>query len=298
MSDAKDADGGRRLRCAFQGERGAFSEEAAVRLLGEEIELVPCATFEKLFATVGEGAAELALAPVENTLAGSVHRVYELLAESRLRIAAEVVIPIAHHLVGCPGAKPEQLQSVESHPVALAQCERFFAARPHLARLATDDTAASVRRVVSAGDPARAAIGSRRAAEMYGGAIFAEHLEDHAENYTRFVLLAHEPRVLPRADKLSLVVKLAHRPGALHAALAPFARRGVNLQKIESRPVRGRPFQYLFYLDLQTAPGEDDSIEGALGETGPGVEELVVLGRYPSAAAAVNRHELLRSLQS
>jgi prephenate dehydratase len=271
------------LRVAFQGERGAFSEEAAVRLLGEGVTLVPRPTFESLFAAVGQGAADCALAPIENSLAGSVHWSYDLLLESTLHVSAEVVIPIRHFLVGCPGSTPEAIETVESHPVALAQCERFFAERPRIRRVATDDTAGSVARVVRAGDPTRAAVAGLRAAELYGGRILRGGLEDHRENYTRFLLLTPEPARPEGADKLSLVLKLAHRPGALHAALEPFARLGLDLLKIESRPIKGRPWQYHFYLDLR-APACDPQVERALAELRERADSVRVLGSYPSAA--------------
>ena len=269
-------------RVAFQGERGAFSEEAAVKLLGEGVRLVPRPTFESLFAAVGEGLADLALAPVENTLAGSVHRVYDLLLDSPLHMTAEVVIPIRHFLIGPPGATAEGVKTVESHPVALAQCERFFASRPDIRRVAADDTAGSVANVLRRGDPSCAAVAGRRAAEIYGGRILREGLEDHRENYTRFVLLAPEPSDGGGADKLSLVLRLAHRPGALHHALEPFARRGIDLLKIESRPLRGRPWEYHFYLDLRAAP-RDAGLAAALEELRERAASLRVLGHSASA---------------
>ncbi|MGH9901661.1 MAG: prephenate dehydratase [Pyrinomonadaceae bacterium] len=271
-------------RVAFQGERGAFSEEAAVKLLGEGVTLVPRPTFESLFAAVGEGAADCALAPVENSLAGSVHRSYDLLLESSLHIAGEVVIPIRHHLIGCPGASFGEIKTVASHPVALAQCERFFAAHPEIRRAVAEDTAGSVAEVIGRGDPTRAAIAGERTARIYGGTILREHLEDHRENYTRFVLLTPQPSSSGEADKLSLVMKLPHRPGALHHALEPFARRGIDLLKIESRPIRGRPWQYHFYLDLQ-ASLKDTEVAGALAELRERASEIRLLGCYPSADA-------------
>ena len=273
-------------RVAFQGERGAFSEEAAVRLLGEEVALVPRPTFESLFAAVAEGAADLALAPVENSLAGSVHRSYDLLLESSLRIAAEVVIPIRHYLIGCPGSSLDSIRTVESHPVALAQCERFFAAHPGVRRVAADDTAGSVAQVVKRGDRTRAAIAGRRAAEIYGGAILRERIEDHSENYTRFVLLTPSEGAAEGADKLSLVLKLPHRPGALHRALEPFARRSIDLLKIESRPVRGEPWRYHFYLDLRASLEDADAV-AALEELREIAVSVRVLGCYPSAPSTL-----------
>jgi prephenate dehydratase len=245
-----------------------------------------------LFGAVGEGIADFALAPVENSLAGTIHQTYDLLVESNLTITAEVIRPISHNLIGCAGATLESVRTIESHPVALAQCERFFAAHPHVRRVASDDTAASARSVVERSDPTRAAIASARAAQFYGGTILREHLEDHAENYTRFLLLAPTPQKDARADKLSLVIRLRHKPGALHAALEPLARRGVDLLKIESRPVRGAPWQYRFYLDLQAAEDEPRVVE-ALAELRHQTEELRLLGCYKSARAADAEAELI-----
>jgi prephenate dehydratase len=272
------------MRVAFQGERGAFSEEAAIRLLGDQVALVPQPTFEAMFAAVGDGLADCVLAPIENSLAGSVHRSFDLLVESRLTIIAEVILHISHNLIGPPGATWEQVAVVESHPVALAQCERFFNLHPELKRVATEDTAGSVREVVRAADPKRAAIGSRRAADIYGGQILREHLEDNRENYTRFLLLSMSSDVPASADKLSLVFEAAHTPGSLFHALEPFARRKINLLKIESRPVHGRPWEYRFYLDLQ-ASSRDPKVAAALEELAGIAVNLRILGSYVSAEA-------------
>jgi len=270
-------------RVAFQGERGAFSEEAAIKLLGENIALVPRPTFDAAFSAIRDGLAEYILAPIENSLAGSVHRSFDLLVDSGLNIVGEVIIPIAHNLIGPPGASFDDVAVVESHAVALAQCEQFFSAHPWLKRIATEDTAGSVREVVRAGDRARAAIAGRRAAQIYGGAILREHLEDNRENYTRFLLLSASSAAPENADKLSLVFELDHRPGALLRALEPFAHRNVNMMKIESRPVHGRPWQYRFYMDLQ-ASKNDPEAAAALAELEKLVVRLQVLGSYPSAA--------------
>ena len=275
-------------RVAFQGERGAFSEEAAVKLLGEEIALVPRPTFEAAFSAISDGLADYLLAPIENSLAGSVHRSFDLLVDSNLHILAEVAIPIAHNLIAVPGAKFEQIAVVESHPVALAQCEQFFIANPRLKRVVTEDTAGSVRAVIRAADKTRAAIAGRRAAEIYGGEILREHLEDNRENYTRFLLLAPTAEVSADADKLSLVFQLDHRPGALYHALEPFARRNINMMKIESRPVHGSPWQYRFYLDLQ-ASRRDPEVAAALAELENLVVDLRILGSYASAARSENK---------
>lgn len=272
-------------RVAFQGERGAFSEEAAYALFGRNVRAVPRASFESLFSAIEEGAADFALAPAENSLAGTVHRTFDLLLESDLTIASEAALPVRHCLIGCAGASLASVRTVESHPVALAQCERFFSNNPHIVRLASDDTAASARRVTESGDPTRAAIASARAATIYGGEILLEGLEDHSENYTRFLLLARSPIKDERADKLSLVARLPHEPGALHAALEPFARRRIDILRIESRPVRGEPWRYRFFLDLQTGP-DDPRIAAALAELERRAEEVRVLGFYASARHA------------
>ncbi|MFZ0522471.1 MAG: prephenate dehydratase [Candidatus Acidiferrales bacterium] len=294
MRDASNA------RIAFQGERGAFSEEAALKLLGADVALVPCGTFDATFAAIREERADYVLAPMENSLAGSVHRSFDLLVESGLQIVGEVIIPIVHNLIALPGARFEELASVASHPVALAQCERFFTAHPALKRIAAEDTAGSVREIMHAGDKSRAAIASKRAAELYGAEILQEHLEDDRENYTRFFLLAAgadaglAAKDAPAPDKISLVFQLAHIPGALLRALEPFARRDINMMKIESRPVHGRPWQYRFYLDLQAAAGDREVIE-ALSELEKAVVELKVLGSYKSAEIA--RAEAVQSIE-
>jgi prephenate dehydratase/chorismate mutase len=271
-----------KARVAFQGERGAFSEEAGIKLLGRDIQCMPRPTFETLFTAVDEGIADCILAPIENSLAGSVHRCYDLLLDSQLQIAAEVILAIAHCLIGPTGTTFKQVMSVESHPVALAQCECFFAAHPRIQRIVSEDTAGSVREVVCRGDPTRAAIGPRHAAEIYGGCILREHLEDHSENYTRFLLLAPSAPPPQGANKLSLVTQLPHRPGALYRALEPFARRSINLLKIESRPVKGHPWRYRFYLDLAASLLQPE-VGDALTELRDLAEGVQIFGCYVAA---------------
>lgn len=177
-------------RVAFQGERGAFSEEAALKLLGPEIELVPQRTFAELYESVEKGEADYVLAPVANSIAGPVHASLELLQRSPLRTLDEVEIQIEQHLIGCPDATLTNIETVQSHPVALAQCKRFFAEHPRLKPIDADDTAGSVAEIVRRGDATRAAIAGRRAAEIYGARIIRESIQDRPENFTRFVLLA------------------------------------------------------------------------------------------------------------
>jgi prephenate dehydratase len=177
-------------RVAFQGQHGAFSEEAAIKLLGPAIELVPRRTFVELFSSVEEDRADYVLAPVENSLAGAITATIDLLSASGLPVVDEVVIKIEQQLIGCSGAAFDDIEAVESHPVALAQCQRFFAGNPQITRIESDDTAGSVARIMGTGDRKRAAIASRRAAEIYGGSILRENVEDDPENYTRFLLLS------------------------------------------------------------------------------------------------------------
>jgi len=274
------------MRVAFQGEPGAFSEAAAIQLLGNSITTVPRATFDAAFAAIPQGAADALLAPVENSLAGSVVRVFDLLMESRLAIVAETILPIEMQLIAAPGSSLGDIRSVASHPMALAQCERFFAAHPQWKRVPAEDTAGSVREALSGGDKSCAAIAGRRAAEHYKGVILAESIQDNAENFTRFVLLVPETEATawlsPSGRKISLAMRLAHRPGALLASLEPFAKNGVNLLKIESRPIHGRPWEYQFFIDVEA--GDVTRLDQALSEVRSATSDLRVLGRYVAAS--------------
>ncbi|HSS18566.1 MAG TPA: bifunctional chorismate mutase/prephenate dehydratase [Pyrinomonadaceae bacterium] len=272
-----------KTRIAFQGEPGAFSEEAAVKLLGQAIALVPRPTFESLFSALGDRAADYILAPIENSLAGFVHACFDQLLESSLCVSAEVIIPISHYLVGCPGASFESIATVESHPVALQQCRRFLDTNPQLKRIVAEDTAGSVAQIIRAGDPTRAAIAGMRAVERYGGVVLREHVEDSTENYTRFFLLTEAAESLPDVDKMSLTIELPHQPGALHDALQPFAQRGIDLLKIEGRPVKGRPWEYCFYLELRGSENERE-VSNALQELHRRRVETRILGSYRAAA--------------
>ena len=275
----------RTMRVGFQGEPGAFSEAAAIQLLGKSI-TVPSPTFEGMFRSITDGAADAILAPVENSLAGSVVRVFDLLLESQLAIVAETILPIEMQLIALPGASLDDIRSVASHPMALAQCERFFAAHPKWKRVPAEDTAGSVREALSAGDKSRAAIAGRRAAEHYQATILAERIQDNAENFTRFVLLVPEKEaaswLTAEARKTSLAMRLAHRPGALLASLEPFAKHGVNLLKIESRPIHGRPWEYQFFIDVEAQ--DACKLDHALTEVRHATSELRVLGRYKAAS--------------
>jgi chorismate mutase / prephenate dehydratase len=266
-------------RVAFLGEPGTFSEEAALAILGDKCRTVSCPTFEDLFQAIHRGQADYILAPIENSLVGSIHRSFDLLLNSSLHIAAEVILPVSHFLIGPPGSTIESIRTVESHPAALGQCEMFFAENHHLIRIEADDTAGSVRCAVEGRDPSRAAIGSERAAKIYGGKILRKHIEDHEANYTRFALLASEADFSSRGTKFSLLMRLKHQPGSLHGALRPFVRRGINLLKIESRPIKGRPSEYSFYFDIEV-PASESELLGALEEIRELAQEVRNLGRY------------------
>ena len=275
-----------KMRIAFQGEPGAFSEAAAVQLLGEGITTVPRPTFDAVFRAIAESAADGLLVPVENSLAGSVVRVYDLLLESDLTITAETILPIEMNLIAHPGATLAEIRTVSSHPMALAQCERFFAAHPQFKRTPAEDTAGSVREMMSGSDKSHAAIAGHRAAAHYRAEILAEHIQDNAENFTRFVLLrtqrdAASAATPADARKMSLALRLAHRPGALLAALEPFARNAVNLLKIESRPIHGSPWEYQFFLDVEAEAAP--RLDAALAEVRKATSEVRSLGLYAAA---------------
>jgi len=267
---------------AFQGERGSFSEEAAYKLLGRGIRVLPCETFPAIFESVTSGRANYCLAPIENTLAGSVYENFDLLLSNNLHIVAEVSLRIVHNLIALPGTAKKDLRQVYSHPVALAQCGHFFARNPKLERITYYDTAGSVKMLTERHPAGAAAIASRIAADFYHARILATHLEDHRENYTRFFLLSKTARVSPKADKVSIVFSTPNQPGALYKCLSVFALRDIDLTKMESRPLRGRPWEYFFYVDFAGSIREERS-KKALAHLGEVTNFLRILGCYPSA---------------
>jgi prephenate dehydratase len=212
-------------------------------------------------------------------------RVYDLLLESELTITAETILPIEMNLIACPGASLSEIRTVSSHPMALAQCERFFGQHPSIKRLPAEDTAGSVREMLVRGDKTHAAIAGKYAADRYRGEIIAERIQDNGENFTRFVLLqpANHATSSQTADarKMSIAMRLAHRPGSLLSSLEPFARNGVNLLKIESRPIHGRPWEYQFFVDVEA--DVVTNLEQALRELREAAHEVRVLGIYAAA---------------
>ena len=273
------------LTVAFQGERGAFSEAAARKLLGPSIDVLPCKSFDDVFAAVQSGAALCAVIPIENTLAGSVLRNYELLGDAGLEIAGEVLLRIRLSVMAKPGAKLANVRRVLSHPVALAQCQRFLAGHPDIEAVATYDTAGGVKIVMESGRDDEAAIAGAPAAELYGAAILAENVEDHAENYTRFLLVGKHDALAPRQGprKTTILFRTPNTPGALFRALACFALRDINMTKLESRPIEGRPWEYQFYADIG-GDVQERNVANALDHLREMCETVVVLGSYVTSA--------------
>ncbi|HVG20232.1 MAG TPA: prephenate dehydratase [Blastocatellia bacterium] len=277
---------GARIRVAYQGERGAFSEDAARKLLVSEIETIPNRTFEEMFESVSSGAARCAVVPIENSLAGSVHKNYDLLIAHDLTIIGETNIRIVHNLIAPRRVPLSAIRRVYSHPVALAQCERFLRANPHMEVAPAYDTAGGVKMVVENNRGDEAAIAGATAAKVYGASIVAKAIEDNAKNFTRFLLLARADdagavtlAAAGRARKTTIVFRVANRPGALFRSLAAFALRDIDLAKIESRPIEGRPWEYSFYLDL-IGDRREPHVERAVAHLAEMAESIRVLGSY------------------
>ena len=266
---------------AFQGEHGAFSEEAIRQHFGDEAETLPCHAFEDIFAAVDEGQADYGAVPVENSVAGSINKAYDLLLEHDLKVWGEIFLRVRHNLMAPPGTRLEDIREVRSHPQALAQCERFlnrhgWRAKPWY------DTAGSARDLAENPEPGVAVIASKLAAAIYGLEVLAPGIEDLTFNYTRFFIIGRgEPPYTPDA-KTSLVFATAHSPGALVACLNEFASRGINLTKLESRPRRNRPWHYVFYLDFE-GHWQDARQREALVALLARAAFVKLLGSYPAA---------------
>ncbi len=272
----------KRLRVAIQGERGSFSEEAATRLLGTGISVLPCTTFTAAFSMVRRGRADRCVVPIENTLAGSVHENYDLLLEHGFWVEAELNLRIRLMLIARRGVALRQIRQVYSHPVALAQCRNFFVRHPRMRPVAAYDTAGSVKMIVEQCGQETAAIAGRLAAATYGARILVPDIEDHSGNFTRFLLVRRAARTRPGANKTSIVFTTPNIPGSLFRCLAAFALRNINLTKLESRPWRGRPWEYLFYLDFIGRPDAAPSRQ-ALSHLQEMTSFLRILGCYPSS---------------
>ncbi|NPA91773.1 MAG: prephenate dehydratase [Chloroflexi bacterium] len=268
-------------RVAFQGEHGAFSEEAIYQHFGPDVTTLPSRTFEDIFLAIEEERADFGVLPVENAVAGSINKAYDLLLEHDLRVQGEIYLPVRHYLLAVPGTRLEAIRRVRSHPQALAQCEDFILQHGWHAE-PWYDTAGSAKDLAAHPEPDLAVIASRLAGELYGLEILAEDIQDMRWNITRFFVIAHGEAPPADRSKTSLVFAVPHRPGALYDCLGEFAQRGINLTKLESRPRRNRPWQYVFYLDFEghwQDPICRDALVGLLSRAA----FVKLLGSYPAA---------------
>ena len=275
------------IKIAIQGEPGSFSHEAATRLaadMREESRIVPFSLSAEAFAALARSEVDAAVIPIENSLAGSVTEHFDLMLTHQFTIVRETLLRIRHNLIAISGASLNQIDRVFSHPVALAQCRRFLAEHPKMESFAFYDTAGSVKQLVELRDRHAAAIASAEAASYYGAQILVAGIEDNPENYTRFFYLrrAGEARQNPHANKMSVAFTVENRVGTLVAALSELAKEGTNLTKIESRPVHGRPWEYVFYVDCQLNTPEDGA--RAIGALRTHCSMVKELGRYEESA--------------
>jgi len=269
------------MKVAYQGEPGAYSERA-VQLSFPEAEPLPCDTVRLVFSRVTSGEAPFGVVPLENSQAGSVNETYDLLQHTTLlRIVGEIVVRVDHALLGVPGARLEEIRRARSHWQALAQCEEFLASM-RIEPIPVHDTAGAARQIAADGSHEDGAIASVAAAQNFGLSVLAERIQTEKENFTKFAVLGTEDPGLGPADKTSLVWAVLDQPGSLLGSLEPFASRGINLHKLESRPRRGKPFEYLMYVDVMAAAG-DPAFESALKEVERHTSMVRVLGSYRSA---------------
>jgi prephenate dehydratase len=274
---------------SFQGELGAFSQIAARHLAGEDAVPVPLPTFQDVFESVATGRCQAAVIPIENTLHGSIHENYDHLLRFDLPIRGETFVRIVHNLIAAPGVRFSGIKRIYSHPVALNQCRQFFEAHPLVERIPFYDTAGSVKMVMDQSLTDAAAIASAAAADIYGAKIVRKSIEDDRENYTRFFLLERPKRTVKSPAhsenvrfKTTVVFTVRNVAGALFRSLSAFALRDLNMTKIESRPLRGKPWEYLFYLDF-IGHKDDPVAHNALGHLAELADTLRVLGCYPAA---------------
>jgi prephenate dehydratase len=268
------------MKVAIQGELGSFSHEAAGQML-PKAKVIPCARSAEVFDLVERGKAQAAVIPIENSLAGSVAEHFDLLLARDVFIHGEMYLRIRHNLIAPPGVKLAKVRRVFSHPVALDQCRNFFSSHPEVQAVPFYDTAGSVRHVITERLIDGAGIAAKRAATEYGGHILLSGIEDDRQNYTRFLLISKSKRISRKANKSSIAFALRNVPGVLFKALSVFALRDISLSKIESRPIRGRPWEYVFFADILR--GDDEAAQNALHHLGEIAELVKVLGVYPAA---------------
>lgn len=264
---------------AFQGEPGAYTEEAALRFFGPSTTGVPFESLDETFDAVENSRVPFALVPVENSLEGSITRAYDLLLDSPLMVCAETELRISHCLIAPEGTTLDSVRMVYSHPQALGQ-SRNFLRQLNAEIVPSSDTAGSVKMIKEQGMKGSAAVASARAAEIYGMNILAREIEDNSHNYTRFFVLSKEDALPTGTDKTSIVFSLKHKPGALYDSLGELASRGINLTKLESRPTRHQPWEYNFYMDV-AGHREDEQLAGALKALEDHAVFVKILGSYP-----------------
>jgi len=276
------------VRVAFQGEPGAYSEEAVVRIFGEAVDTVPCPALSEVFDAVASRRVDRGVVPVENSQAGSINETYDLLLayapgageeSGGLVLAGELDLRVRHCLLALPGQPLEAITRAFSHPQALAQCEAYLHAR-RIEAVPYYDTAGSAKMIHTERQAGCAAIASRRAAQIYELAVLAEGIETNPNNYTRFLVLDRSPAPRGEASKTSIVFALEHRPGTLYGALGALATRQINLTKIESRTGRARRWEYLFYVDFE-GHADDALVQAALRDLRQHTTFLRILGSYP-----------------
>ena len=270
------------MKVAIQGELGSFSHEAAGQMLPGAT-VVPCARSAEVFDLVESGKVQAAVIPIENSLAGSVAEHFDLLLVRDLFIHGEMYLRIRHNLIAPPGVKLSQVKRVFSHPVALDQCRNFFQSHTGVQAVPFYDTAGSVRHVIRESLMDAGGIASLRAAAEYGGRVLLSGIEDDQQNYTRFLLITRSNKIGKGANKSSIAFAMKNVPGVLFKALSVFALREISLSKIESRPMRGRPWEYVFFADILR--GDDEAARNALRHLGEIAELVKVLGVYPAASA-------------
>jgi prephenate dehydratase len=271
-----------RMKIAIQGEAGSFSHEAATMLVSDAV-IVPQSLSAEAFAALSSGVVEAAVIPIENSLAGSVLEHFDLLLSHDVKVERETLLRIRHNLIGISGVSAAEIDRVFSHPVALAQCRRFLAAHPRMEAFAFYDTAGSVKQLVELRDTHAGAIASAAAAQYYGAQILEAGIEDSPENFTRFFLVRRtaDAVVDPESNKISLAFSVENSPGSLVAALAALSKLGTNLTKIESRPVHGKPWEYIFYVDCQLQSADQGG--RAVEVLEPHCAMVKELGRYKEA---------------
>jgi prephenate dehydratase len=267
------------IKVAYQGVRGAFSEDAIYQYFGEGTETVACPDFDSLFKTVDAGEATHGMVPVENSLEGSVTAVNDLLLENDLTVVGEVLVPVSHCLIVLPEAHMEDIRRVYSHPQALGQCRNFLSKHPKWEKVPAFDTAGSVQMIAERGHNEEAAIASKRAASVYGMKVLVENIQNRQDNFTRFFVIQKVPGLLAKGDKTSIAFAARNIPGALYNSLGAFAERGVNMTKLESRPRKDRPWEYVFFVDLD-GHVDDKPIADALTDLVRRASFVKVLGTY------------------